>query len=106
MNRIEILTGFLKQDPNDSFSRYAPCARIREGGPDRRCAAGDSKRSWRTIRATSQRTFQLAGFYRTLGLKHEAEKDVQGGNYRGNKSRRCAYAKVNWKAHSKVCLTE
>ena len=23
MNRIEILTGFLKQDPNDSFSRYA-----------------------------------------------------------------------------------
>jgi Tfp pilus assembly protein PilF len=78
MNRIEILTGFLKQDPNDSFSRYALALEyVKAGQPD------DARREFETVLANDPgyvaTYFQLAGFYRTLGLKHEAEKTYRAG---------------------------
>ena len=78
MNRIEILTGFLKQDPNDSFSRYALALEyVKVGQPE------DARREFETVLANDPEYvatyYQLAGFYRTLGLKHEAEKTYRAG---------------------------
>jgi len=78
MNRIEILTGFLKQDPNDSFSRYALALEYVKAGQ-----TDDARREFETVLANDPgyvaTYFQLAGFYRNLGLKHEAEKTYRAG---------------------------
>ena len=78
MNRIEILNGFLRQDPNDSFSRYALAMEyVKAGQPD------DARREFETVLAKDPdyvaTYYQLAGFYRTLGLKQEAEKTYRAG---------------------------
>ena len=78
MNRIEILSGFLKQDPNDSFSRYALALEYVKAGQQ-----DDARREFETVLTNDPgyvaTYFQLAGFYRTLGLKHEAEKTYRAG---------------------------
>jgi len=78
MNRIEILTGFLQQDPNDSFSRYALALEYVKAGQ-----TDDARREFETVLANDPEYvatyFQLAGFYRTLGLKHEAERTYRAG---------------------------
>ena len=78
MNRVEILTGFLNQDPGDSFSRYALALEyVKAGRPD------DARREFETVLAKDPgyvaTYFQLAQFYRTIGLKHEAEKTYRAG---------------------------
>ena len=78
MNRIEILTGFLQQDPNDSFSRYALALEyIKADRPD------DARREFETVLANDPAYvatyYQLGQFYRTIGLKHDAEKTYRAG---------------------------
>jgi len=78
VNRIEILTGFLQQDPNDSFSRYALALEyIKAGRPD------DARREFETVLANDPAYvatyYQLGQFYRTVGLKHDAEKTYRAG---------------------------
>jgi Tfp pilus assembly protein PilF len=78
MNRIEILSGFLEQDPNDSFSRYALALEYVKAG-----RTGDARREFETVLAKDPAYvatyFQLGGFYRSLGLKPEAEKTYRAG---------------------------
>jgi tetratricopeptide (TPR) repeat protein len=78
MNRVEILKGFLAQDPNDSFSRYALALEyIKLGQQD------DARREFETVRekdpAYVATYFQLGQLYRNMGLKHEAEKTLRSG---------------------------
>ena len=78
MNRIEILTGFLQQDPNDSFSRYALALEyIKAGQTDA------ARREFETVLANDPgyvaTYYQLGQFYRTMGLKHDAEKTYRAG---------------------------
>jgi len=78
VNRIEILTGFLQQDPNDSFSRYALALEyIKTGRPE------DARREFETVLANDPAYvatyYQLGQFYRTIGLKHDAEKTYRAG---------------------------
>jgi Tfp pilus assembly protein PilF len=78
MNRIEILQGFLRQDPEDSFSRYALALEyVKLGQTD------DARRDFETVRDTDPSYvatyFQLAQLYRNLGLRHEAEKTYRTG---------------------------
>jgi Tfp pilus assembly protein PilF len=78
MNRIEILQGFLTQDPEDSFSRYALALEyVKLGQTD------DARREFETVRDTDPSYvatyFQLAQLYRNLGLRHEAEKTYRTG---------------------------
>jgi len=78
MNRIDILTGFLQQDPNDSFSRYALALEyIKAGQTDA------ARREFETVLANDPAYvatyYQLGQFYRTMGLKHEAEKTYRAG---------------------------
>jgi Tfp pilus assembly protein PilF len=78
MNRIEILKGFLEQDPRDSFSRYALALEfVKAGNPDA------ARREFETVRDNDPgyvaTYFQLGQLYRTMGLKHEAEKTFKTG---------------------------
>jgi Tfp pilus assembly protein PilF len=78
MNRIEILKTFLEQDPRDSFSRYALALEyVKAGRPD------DARREFETVRENDPgyvaTYFQLGQLYRTLGLKHDAEKCLRQG---------------------------
>jgi Tfp pilus assembly protein PilF len=78
MNRIEILQGFLKDDPKDSFSRYAlALEHVKAGQPD------DARREFETVRENDPgyvaTYFQLGQLYRTMGLKHDAEKTFRTG---------------------------
>lgn len=78
MNRVEILKGFLEQDPKDSFSRYALALEyIKSGQTD------DARREFEFVRDQDPgyvaTYFQLAQLYRTLGLRHEAEKTYRTG---------------------------
>ena len=78
MNRVEILKGFLAQDPNDSFSRYALALEyVKLGQHD------DARREFETVRSNDPSYvatyFQLGQLYRNLGLKHEAEKTLRSG---------------------------
>jgi len=78
MNRIEILTGFLQQDPGDSFSRYALALEyVKFGQTD------DARREFETVMEKDPNYvatyYQLGQLYRTLGLKHEAEKTYRTG---------------------------
>ena len=78
MNRIEILKSFLDQDPKDSFSRYALALEyVKAGQPE------DARREFETVRDNDggyvATYFQLGQLYRTLGLKHDAEKTFRTG---------------------------
>ena len=78
MNRIEILKGFLEQDPKDSFSRYALALEYVKAG-----LTDDARREFETVREGDPgyvaTYFQLGQLYRTMGLKHDAEKTFRTG---------------------------
>ena len=81
MNRVEILKGFLEQDPKDSFSRYALALEyVKSGQTD------DARREFEFVRDHDPgyvaTYFQLAQLYRTLGLRHDAEKTYRTGHHR------------------------
>jgi len=78
MNRIEILKGFLKDNPDDSFSRYALALEyIKLGQND------EALREFETVRKSAPdyvpTYYQLGQLYQKLGLKHEAEKTFRTG---------------------------
>jgi Tfp pilus assembly protein PilF len=78
MNRIEILTGFLKDDPNDSFSRYALALEYIK--KDQR---EDARREFETVRQNDPNYvatyLQLGQLYRTMGLDPEAGQAFRDG---------------------------
>jgi Tfp pilus assembly protein PilF len=78
LNRIEILKGFLEQDPKDSFSRYALALEYVKGGQQE-----DARREFEFVRDSDPgyvaTYFQLAQLYRNLGLRHDAEKTYRTG---------------------------
>ena len=78
VNRIEILKGFLEQDPKDSFSRYALALEyVKSDQTD------DARREFEFVRDHDPgyvaTYFQLAQLYRNLGMKHDAEKTYRTG---------------------------
>ena len=78
MNRIEVLKGFLEQEPNDSFSRYALALEYVKAGQQE-----DARREFESVREKDPNYtatyFQLGQLYRTMGLRHEAEKAFRSG---------------------------
>jgi Tfp pilus assembly protein PilF len=78
MNRVEILKGFLQEDPKDSFSRYALALEYIKSGQ-----VEDARREFEFVRDNDPvyvaTYFQLAQLYRNLGLKHDAEKTYRTG---------------------------
>ena len=78
MNRVEILKGFLADDPKDSFSRYALALEyVKLGMTD------DARREFETVRqndpAYVATYFQLGQLYRNLGLPKEAVQVFRAG---------------------------
>jgi Tfp pilus assembly protein PilF len=78
MNRIEILTGFLKDDPNDSFSRYALALEY-----VKKEQREDARREFETVRRNDPNYvatyLQLGQLYRTMGLSDEAGQAFRDG---------------------------
>jgi len=78
MNRIEILKGFLNENPNDSFSRYALALEYVKLGQD-----DDALREFETVKGNDPAYvatyFQLGQLYQKLGRSHEAEKTFRTG---------------------------
>ena len=78
MNRIEILKGFLTQDPNDSFSRYALALEYVKSGQ-----LSEARQEFETVcrndPAYVATYFQLGQLYRSMGLSHDAEKTFRTG---------------------------
>ena len=78
MNRIEVLKGFLEQEPNDSFSRYALALEYVKAGQQE-----DARREFELVREKDPNYtatyFQLGQLYRAMGLRHEAEKAFRSG---------------------------
>ena len=78
MNRVEILKGFLEQDPKDSFSRYALALEYVKAGQ-----ADDARREFEFVRdndpAYVATYFQLGQLYQTIGQIHDAEKTFRTG---------------------------
>jgi Tfp pilus assembly protein PilF len=78
MNRIEILKGFLVENPSDSFSRYALALEyVKLGQHD------DALREFETVKSNDPAYvatyFQLGQLYQKLGRAHEAEKTFRTG---------------------------
>jgi Tfp pilus assembly protein PilF len=78
MNRVEILKGFLNDNPNDSFSRYALALEyVKLGQSD------DAVREFETVKTNDPdyvaTYFQLGQLYQKLGKSHEAEKIFRTG---------------------------
>jgi Tfp pilus assembly protein PilF len=78
MNRIEILKGFLNDNPNDSFSRYALALEyVKLGQSD------DALREFETVRQNDPQYvatyYQLGQLYQKLGKTHDAEKTFRTG---------------------------
>ena len=78
MNRIEILKGFLNENPNDSFSRYALALEYTKLGQN-----DDALREFETVKNNDPQYvatyYQLGQHYQKLGQKHEAEKTLRTG---------------------------
>jgi len=78
MNRIEALKGFLLQDPKDSFSRYALALEYVKLGQ-----LADARREFEIVRDQDPgyvaTYFQLGQLYRSMSLRHEAEKTLRTG---------------------------
>jgi Tfp pilus assembly protein PilF len=78
MNRIEILKGFLNENPNDSFSRYALALEYVKLGQD-----DDAVHEFETVKGNDPAYvatyFQLGQLYQKLGRSHEAEKTFRTG---------------------------
>ena len=78
MNRIEILKGFLNDNPNDSFSRYALALEYVKLGQN-----DDALREFETVKTNDPQYvatyYQLGQLYQKLGKTHEAEKTLRTG---------------------------
>ena len=78
MNRIEILKGFLKDNPSDSFSRYALALEYVKLGQN-----DEAFREFEAVRNTDPEYvatyYQLGQLYQKLGRKHDAEKTFRTG---------------------------
>ena len=78
MNRIEILRGFLEENPKDSFSRYALALEYVKLGQN-----DDAVREFETVKAGDPdyvaTYFQLGQLYQKLGKTHDAEKTFRTG---------------------------
>src|SRR5215470_10018678 len=78
MNRIEILKGFLDENPNDSFSRYALALEYAKLAQN-----DDALREFETVGKNDPdyvaTYFQLGQLYQKLGRTHEAEKTFRTG---------------------------
>ncbi len=78
MNRIEILRGFLEENPKDSFSRYALALEYVKAGQ-----SDDAVREFETVKKNDPdyvaTYFQLGQLYQKLGQPHEAEKTFLTG---------------------------
>jgi Tfp pilus assembly protein PilF len=78
MNRIEILKGFLKDNPDDSFSRYALALEYVKLEQN-----NEALQEFETVRKSDPdyvaTYYQLGQLYQKLGLKHEAEKTFRTG---------------------------
>ena len=78
MNRIEILKGFLKDNSNDSFSRYALALEyVKLGQNDE--ALGEFETVSKNDPGYVATYYQLGQLYQKLGQKHEAEKTFRTG---------------------------
>ena len=78
MNRIEVLRGFLNDNPDDSFSRYALALEyIKLGQND------EALREFESVVKNDPgyvaTYYQLGQLYQKLGQKHEAEKTLRTG---------------------------
>jgi len=78
MNRIEILKGFLRENPADSFSRYALALEyVKLGQHD------DAVREFESVKGSDPdyvaTYFQLGQLYVKMGQTHEAEKTFRTG---------------------------
>ena len=78
MNRIEILKGFLKDNPADSFSRYALALEyVKLGQHD------DAVREFEAVKKNDPdyvaTYYQLGQLYQKIGQTHEAEKTFRTG---------------------------
>jgi Tfp pilus assembly protein PilF len=78
MNRIEILKSFLKDNPDDSFSRYALALEYVKLEQN-----NEALQEFETVRKRDPdyvaTYYQLGQLYQKLGLKHEAEKTFRTG---------------------------
>jgi Tfp pilus assembly protein PilF len=78
MNRIEILKGFLKDNPTDSFSRYALALEYVKLGEN-----DGAVREFETVKKNDPdyvaTYFQLGQLYQKMGNTHEAEKTFRTG---------------------------
>ena len=78
MNRIEILKGFLKDNPNDSFSRYALALEYVKLSQN-----DDALREFETVKQNDPgyvaTYFQLGQLYQKIGRTHDAEKTFRMG---------------------------
>ncbi len=78
MNRIEILKGFLQENPNDSFSRYALALEYVKLGQN-----DEALREFETVAKNDPdyvaTYFQLGQLYQRLEKLHEAEKAFRTG---------------------------
>jgi Tfp pilus assembly protein PilF len=78
MNRIEILKGFLNENANDSFSRYALALEYVKLGQN-----SDAVREFETVKKSDPdyvaTYFQLGQLYQKIGESHEAEKTFRTG---------------------------
>jgi Tfp pilus assembly protein PilF len=78
MNRIEILKGFLNENANDSFSRYALALEYVKLGQN-----SDAVREFETVKKSDPdyvaTYFQLGQLYQKIGETHEAEKTFRTG---------------------------
>jgi tetratricopeptide (TPR) repeat protein len=78
MVRIDMLKDFLKENPNDSFSRYALALELMKLDQ-----LDDAQREFETVRESDPdylaTYYQLGQLYTRLGLRHEAEKTFRTG---------------------------
>ena len=78
MNRIEILKNFLKDNPDDSFSRYALALEYVKLGQN-----DEALREFEAVRKSDAdyvaTYYQLGQLYQKVGQKHEAEKIFRTG---------------------------
>jgi tetratricopeptide (TPR) repeat protein len=78
MNRIEILKGFLNDNPNDSFSRYALALEYAKLGQHE-----EALREFEAVKTNDPAYvatyYQLGQLYQKLGNKHDAEKTFRTG---------------------------
>ena len=78
MARIDLLKEFLRENPNDSFSRYALALEyVKLNQLD------DARREFETVRDNDPdylaTYYQLGQLYSRLSLRHEAEKTFRTG---------------------------